>query len=226
MIGSLLLFKKVNNVNSFLAKCLYVSSSIMLFISIFDLIPASFLYFNKRYDFVISIVIIAVYASLGAILVYIIDKKKKSSNNLYKIGIISMISLVLHNIPEGIITFLTTKNDLSLGLSLSISIALHNIPEGIAISIPIFYGDNNKKKALLYTLIAALSEPFGAFICYMLFREINIYLFAFILSLTSGIMIYLSIFELLKNGFKYDKSSFIYYYLLGITIMVISKLII
>ena len=68
-----------------------------------------------------------------------IEKRAKNGIKLYKIGIISMIIIILHNIPEGIITFITSSSNINLGLKLSIAIALHNIPEGISISIPIYY---------------------------------------------------------------------------------------
>ena len=136
---------------------------------------------------------------------YVLDFTKKSNDKLYKIGIITFISLILHNIPEGMITFISSSKDIHLGLSLAISISLHNIPEGIAISIPIYYGKNDKKRAILFTLIAALSEPFGALISLLFFKNVNDYMFSLLLSLTAGIMIYLSIFELYKESIKYKK---------------------
>lgn len=205
MIGYFFIFFNIKNKNKYISKCLFFSSFVMLFISLFDLIPASFSYINKIYDFIPSVAIMAIYVIFGGIFVWMIDKNNKNDNKLYKIGIISLISLVLHNIPEGIITFLTSSKNIRLGLSLSISIALHNIPEGIIISIPIFYGYGSRKKALLYTFIAALSEPLGALICYLFLYNIDNYTFSIILSFTAGIMIYLSIFELLLNGLKYKK---------------------
>ena len=170
--------------------------------------------------------LIIIYSLFGSFLVKYIDKKSNTSNRLYKVGIISLLALILHNIPEGIITFISTTHSLSLGLPLAISIAFHNIPEGIAISVPLYYGEKNKRKAIIYTLVAALSEPLGAFIAFLFLQDINYYLFATILSLTSGIMIYLSIFELIKESIKYRKNELLLYFFLGIIVMIISKLII
>ncbi len=137
-----------------------------------------------------------------------------------------MLALVLHNIPEGIITFLSSSKDLSIGIPLAISIALHNIPEGIAIAVPIYYSKKDRPKALKYTLIAALSEPVGAVISFLFLRNINDYLFAIILSLTAGIMIYIAIFELMKESLKtISIKSNIKYFLLGVTIIILSKII-
>lgn len=224
MIGCLIIIKKPNNYKKVLSNCLLFSSSIMLFISVLELIPASFLYLNKIYEFIPSVAIIGIYALFGGILVYIIDLKYKNDNKLYKIGIISMITLIIHNVPEGIITFLSSSKDISIGISLAFSIALHNIPEGIAISAPIYFGENNKKKAFLYTLIASISEPFGAVIGFLFFNNINNYLFSIILSFTAGIMVYLSIFELLKEANNYEEKNYLYF-LLGFFVIIISILI-
>lgn len=226
MIGTLIIFLNYKNKNKVISYSLVFSSSIMLFISIFDLIPTSFNYFSKTYIFLLSILLIFIYSIFGSLLVRFIDKKNKSTNKLYKVGIVSLIALILHNIPEGMITFISSSKDLSLGLVLTLSIALHNIPEGIAISVPIYYGENSKLKAFFYTLVAALSEPFGASIAFLFFRNINDYLFAVILSFTAGIMIYLSIFEQIKEASKYYNKKLIIIFLLGILIMIISKLLI
>ena len=90
-----------------------------------------------------------------------------NKENLYRVGIISMLAIILHNIPEGIATFISTTKDTSLGISLATSIAFHNIPEGISISIPIYYSTKSKTKAILYTFISALSEQIGAILTYL-----------------------------------------------------------
>ena len=123
----------------------------MIFISIFDLIPTSFKYLFKFYELIPSIIIISIFLFFGFLFIYFIKHVIKVEEDLYKVGIISMIALIVHNIPEGIITFLTTTKDFKLGLSLSLSIALHNIPEGISIFVPIYFSNHNKKKAILYT---------------------------------------------------------------------------
>ena len=176
LLGSLIIFINIKDKNKIISYSMFFSSGVMLYISIFDLIPASFSYINKIYDFIPSMAIMGAYGLFGG----------------------------------GIITFVSSSKNISLGLSLSLSIALHNIPEGIAIAIPIYYGENSKKKAFYYTLIAALSEPLGALIGIMFINNINDYLFAILLSLTSGIMIYLSIFELYKEGKIYRKKEILY----------------
>lgn len=226
LLGSLIIFVKTKHHSKIIGISLVFSASIMLFVSFFDLIPSSFKLINKFYELLPTLMLLFIYLIFGGVLVNIISSKTPKNNNLYKIGIISMLALMLHNIPEGIITFTSSTKDFNLGVSIAISIALHNIPEGIAIAVPIYYAKNSKKQAFIYTLIAAISEPFGAFIAYLFISQINDYLFALILSLTAGIMIYLSVCELLKEYFNNYKDCKVFkYFFLGFLIMILSKII-
>lgn len=227
LLGSFIVLFNISDSKQFVFKSLILSSSVMLTISLFDLIPSSYAHLIKIYDNIPSLLIIAIYALFGSLMIYRINKNIKEDNNLYKIGISSMIAIIIHNIPEGIITYITASNNIKLGILLGITIALHNIPEGITISVPIYYSTGSKRKALIYTLISALSEPFGALIAFFLINYINNdYFFSLILSFTAGIMIYLSIFELLKESIKdLTLKDFLLYSFLGLIIILISILL-
>jgi ZIP family zinc transporter len=114
-----------------------------------------------------------------------------------------MISLLIHNVPEGIICAMSSLNDLDLGIKMSIMIMLHNIPEGICISLPIYYATKSRGKALLYTVISSLGEILGAIITMLfLYRYINDYIMYIVFIITSGIMITLSVGKILKEGIE------------------------
>jgi len=170
-----------------------LSSTIMLLVSLTSLIPEAYKYLNNNK------IILIIYIMLGIIISKVLDKNIDTNNNLLKIGILSTITLILHNIPEGIITYITSLNNLKLGIKLALAIALHNIPEGIIISVPIYYSTNNRKLAYKYTLISGFSELLGAIIAQIFIKIITNNVLGIILSITSGIMIYISIFELLLN---------------------------
>lgn len=207
---------------------LVFSAGIMIFISLFDLIPTSLNYLMNFYNIIPALIIIFIFIFFGVIFTHFINHFLDSdNNNLYKVGIISMIALIVHNIPEGIITFLTTTKDLHLGISLAISIALHNIPEGISIFIPIYYGSKNKKKAFFYTFIAGFSEVLGAFIAWLfLSRFVNDYFFSFMFATTAGIMLYIAIYELLPEGLKFkNKRMLFFWFMAGMLVMLVSEFI-
>ena len=146
--------------------------------------------------------------------------------NFDKVGILSMIVIILHNIPEGIITFIVSNKNIFLGLSICISIAIHNIPEGISIAIPIYYSTKSKYKAILYTLLSSLSELFGAIITYLfLSKYINNYIIGIILSITAGIMIQISINKLFPTGNNYNKKQANIFFIIGFIFMIFSLLL-
>jgi len=147
LIGFLFIFIKKDR-ESVISKALGFASGVMLTISVIDLVPNSFLLIIKQYNLIYALFLIIMGFLIGVIISSVIDKKveKKSKNGLklYKLGIITMFVIMMHNIPEGIATFITTTNNINLGIMLTTAIALHNIPEGISISIPIYYSTNNK----------------------------------------------------------------------------------
>jgi ZIP family zinc transporter len=130
--------------------------------------------------------------------------KKNSGEELYKLGILNMLVLVSHNIPEGFITFLSSYYDTSLGLKIALTIFIHNVTEGISIAVPIYYGTNSRKKALFVTLIASLSEPLGGLLSLILFKNyISDILISIILIGVATLMINLSIIKIYPEINKY-----------------------
>jgi len=130
---------------------------------------------------------------------------------LHRLGILSALAIAIHNFPEGIATFIGALNDPQMGAGITFAIAIHNIPEGIAIAIPIYYATKSKGKALLYATLSGLSEVVGALLCLAVMAIFGVELtggglvFPLILAAVAGIMIYISLDELLPTAEKYGK---------------------
>ena len=229
LIGFLFIFIKKDREN-IISKALGFASGVMFTISIIDLMPNSLLLIIKSHNLIYTLFLIIMGFLIGIIVSSIIDKKieKKSKNGLklYKLGIISMIVIMMHNIPEGIATFITTTNNINLGIILTIAIALHNIPEGISISIPIYYSTSSKLKAFFYTFISGMSEPLGALISYLfLSRFVNDTILGIIYSIIAGMMINISINELYKEATNYNRKNTVIYFIIGSIIMILNHLL-
>lgn len=228
-IGFFFIYFKPKNMNNFIGFSLSFSGSIMFFISLFELIPDGFFNLLHEYNIIISSIILIIMIIIGNKIVIFIDKKIEkgsSSNSLEKIGFLSMIGLMIHNMPEGILTFLSSSINISLGLKLGIAIMLHNIPEGIAIAIPTYYGTGNKIKAFKYTLISGFAEIVGALFGYLfLYRYLSNFLISIILLFVSGIMISISYNEILKEVEKYNKLYIFLGILIGLLIVIITEFI-
>ena len=196
MIGTIFIFIKNKSTNNIVLSSLAFAAGVMICVSIIDLIPESINLLNNSLTG-LNIIIISFLAVLLGIIIsmlidyYLPDKPTiENDKKLYRVGFIMVIAIVLHNIPEGIATFVATSSDITLGLSLSLAIAMHNIPEGISISVPIYYSTGNRKKAILYTGISAISEPFGALLAYLFLRNVmNDLILGILFSIIAGIML-------------------------------------
>ena len=204
ILGNILLFiddKYKDRVISFSMGLAFI---VMFLISIIDLIPEGIrlVYdsFNIYEVFIYSLMLLLI----GYVFVVFVDNRIDSDSKLFKIGILSMISLLIHNIPEGIICAISSVTDIDLGFKMSFMIMLHNIPEGIVISLPIYYVTKSRGKALLYTVISSLGEIVGAIITVLfLYRYINDYIMYIVFIITAGIMITLSVGKILKEGISF-----------------------
>lgn len=214
VLGSFLIFLKPKNINNYIGASLAFSASIMILLSIVELIPEGFIYLEYKFKFLIATIILFLMIFIGNFLSKSINKKiakqKEINSNLYRVGVLSMIALMLHNLPEGILTFLSSMVDIEMGLKYGVAIMLHNIPEGIAIAVPIYYATKNKRKAIKATFLSGLSEPLGAILAWIFLRNfINSFLISLILLFVAGLMISISINDIFDEANKYSRKSVI-----------------
>ena len=156
-----------------------------------------------------------------------------SEKALQRLGLMSALAIAIHNFPEGIATFISALNDPQMGAGITFAIAIHNIPEGIAVANPIYYATQSKGKALLYAPLSGLTEVLGALLCLAVTALFGLELtaegpvFPLVLAAVAGIMIYISLDELLPTAEKYGKHHVaIAGVVAGMAIMGISLLII
>ena len=224
ILGSIVIFFKIKKVGEFITFSLSLSMIIMIIISIFELIPQSLANIIEKYNYFYGITISILIFLLGYQSIYFINKRINSNNSLYKIGILNLICLFLHNFPEGIAVFISAYNNIKIGIKLCFAIIIHNIPEGMIISVPLYYSGYSRGRVVLYTLISSLAEPLGALLSFLFLRKVISNLsISYILLFVSGLMISLAINDLLKEIISYNKKKYI---ILGIiTGLIISMII-
>lgn len=229
LLGTIPIFVKIKDKNKIISAACAFASGVMICVSIIDLIPESLRYLRQDYAGLILILLSFISILIGIITSYFLEKivdNVSNNNNLFKIGILSMIVIILHNIPEGIVTFIVSNKNIMLGVSICIAIALHNIPEGISIAIPIYYSTGSKFKAILYTFISAISELLGAILTYLfLAKYINDFILGLILSFTAGIMMQISFNKLLPTGNSYNTKLAKIFFIIGFIFMLLSLLL-
>lgn len=156
-----------------------------------------------------------------------ISHEELKNKKLLRMGSLTAIAIAIHNFPEGLATFTAALTDPSIGVPIAVAIAIHNIPEGIAVSIPIYYATGNKKKAFWYSFSSGLAEPLGAIIGFLILRQyFNDVTFGILFAAVGGIMVFISIDELIPTAREYDSGhKSIYGFILGMLVMAISLLL-
>ena len=147
-----------------------------------------------------------------------------TKKQLMRTGLYTALAVSIHNFPEGLATFVAALQEPSLAIPIVLAIAIHNIPEGIAVSVPIYYATGDRKKAFLYSFASGLSEPIGALVGYMvLLPFMNEMVNGILFAVVAGIMVFISLDELLPSAREYGEHHLsIYGLVAGMAIMAVS----
>ena len=137
----------------------------------------------------------------------------RSDPRLLRMGFFTALAIGIHNFPEGLATFLAALEDPRLGVAIAIAVALHNIPEGVSVSVPIYYATGSRRKAFFYSALSGLAEPVGALIAYGVIRlflggstsVIPSEVMGVLFGMVAGIMVYISLDQLLPTSRAYGK---------------------
>ena len=150
-----------------------------------------------------------------------------NSKKLLRTGSFTAIAIAVHNFPEGLATFVSALQDPEVAIPIVAAIAIHNIPEGIAVSVPIYQATGSRKKAFLYSFLSGLAEPVGALIGWLVLMPVmNDVIFGVIFAAVAGIMVFISVDELLPAAREYGEHHLsIYGMIAGMAIMSVSLLL-
>jgi len=198
----------------YLSFALGLSAGVMIYISFMEMLPDAIETVGEAWALVAFFAGIAIIGAIDWLVPETenphhyegIDKPATAteSHKLLRMGIFTALAIAIHNFPEGLATFAAALSDIKLGVFIAIAIAIHNIPEGIAVSIPIYYATSNRNKAFFYSFLSGLSEPAGAVVGYLILMPfLSPALLAGVLALVAGIMIYISLDELLPMAHEY-----------------------
>jgi ZIP family zinc transporter len=198
----------------YLSFALGLSAGVMIYISFMEMLPGAIESIGQLKA------VIAFFLGIGAIA--LIDMLIPEAENphtyegldepaaphqnghLMRTGLFTALAIGIHNFPEGLATFASALSDVKLGVFIAVAIAIHNVPEGIAVSVPILYATGNKRKAFLYSFLSGISEPIGAMVGFLILMPfLTPAVLAAVLAFVAGIMIYISLDELLPVAHRY-----------------------
>lgn len=132
-------------------------------------------------------------------------KQLVCSPALMRSGIVLLVALSLHKLPEGIAIGAAGTHYLAFGVILAVSAMLHCLPEGMAIAAPLICGGMSKKKAVAITALGGLPTVFGGVIG-MLIGGISDFALALALTIAGGTMLYVVLGEIIPQSLSLIKS--------------------
>ncbi len=253
-IGSAIAFMARQTNARFLAVALGFSAGVMLYVSFIEIFPKAREALSAEWGNVTGTWITTAAFFGGVALIAIIDKFVPEYENphemhsieemevgqenlikneahdfakLKRAGVMAAVAIGIHNFPEGLATFTSALSDPALGLAIAVAIAVHNVPEGIAVSIPIYYATGDRKKAFGYSFLSGVSEPVGALVGYLLLMPFfTPSVFGALFASVAGIMVYVSLDQLLPSAEEYGEHHLCIYGLVaGMAIMALSLLL-
>ena len=240
-VGSVIaLFAKTTN-TKFLAASLGFSAGVMIYVSMIEIFQKSRTYLSADFGDTWGYWLAAASFFGGIIFIGLIDyfvpsaegdignltEKESRSIALKRMGFMTALAIGIHNFPEGLATFTSALKDPHLGIAIAVAIAIHNIPEGIATSVLIYYSTGSRRKAFWVSFFSGITEPLGAIIGYLLLRPFfNDTIFGILFGAIAGIMVFISLEELLPMAREYEKSKItIIGVIVGMAIIALSLLL-
>lgn len=245
-IGSLLALLLRKTSNRFLSISLGFSAGFMIYVSFVEILAESRKALVESWGNINGSWATILFFFAGVVLIAVIDRLVPEVENphaarqielmssdtiapcdrskLMRLGVFSAMAIAIHNFPEGIATFTAALHDPKLGIAIAIAIAIHNIPEGIAVAIPIYCASGSRRKAFGYSALSGLSEPVGAVIGFLILAPfLNATTMGIMFAIIAGIMIYISLDELLPSAREYGSAHLAIYGLIaGMMVMAIS----
>ncbi len=231
--GLIAIFSKGENKN-FLGFSLGISAGVMIYVSFMELLVKAMGTFCEFYSPKLGTTYCVIWFFSGIFLGALIDrfipdaefvpKEDGGSIKLMRTGLVTALAMGIHNFPEGMATFVSALNSPALAIPIVAAIAIHNIPEGIAVSVPILYATKSRGKAFWYAFLSGIAEPIGAVIGYLLLMPfISDLTNAAVFAAVAGIMVYISIDELLPAARKFSTGHIsVYGVVIGMIIMALS----
>lgn len=245
-IGSALAFFSKRTNRCFLSVALGFSAGVMIYVSLVEI-------FAKARDALVGvhgdvagdwITVAAFFGGIGIIAV--IDRVIPAYGNphearpiedmqqpvteetrLMRMGILTALAIGIHNFPEGLATFFGALSEPGVGVAIAIAIAIHNIPEGISVSVPIYFATGSRSRAFWLSFLSGVAEPVGAVVGYTVLRPFfSQTVFGLLFAAVAGIMVFISLDELLPTAKEYGTGHVAIYGLVaGMAVMALSLLL-
>lgn len=137
--------------------------------------------------------------------------QKNPDREKYGIGLVPMVGIGFHSFIDGVIYSIAFTVSIFTGFIATAGMVLHEFPEGIITYLLLIRGGFSEKKAMVFSfLAAALTTPVGMLVSYPFIKEIDKSMLGSLLALSAGALIYVGATHLLpKAEQEHKKYSFV-----------------
>jgi ZIP family zinc transporter len=211
----------------YMCNMLCFAAGVMLGISFLQLIPESI--------HISSVGVCVGGLIMGSLIMYGVDRiiphihpelcAQEQGCNLQRTSVYLILGIFLHNFPEGMAIAIGAVTEIKVSLIIALAIAIHNIPEGICTSAPYYHTTGDRLKSFLVSSSTAVPILIGYLIARYLFGYITPMLIGFIIGATAGLMIYITIDEIIPNSCVGTDHQTIFSLLTGIIFVILLGLI-
>ncbi|RLB32196.1 MAG: zinc transporter ZupT [Deltaproteobacteria bacterium] len=203
------------------------AAGVMLGISFLELIPESI--------HISSVGVCVGGLVTGSLVMYGVDRiiphihpelcAQEQGCNLQRTSVYLILGIFLHNFPEGMAIAIGAVTEVKVSFIIALAIAIHNIPEGICTSAPFYHTTGNRLKSFLVSSSTAVPILIGYLLARHLFGYITPTVIAFIIGATAGLMIYITVDEIIPNSCAGTDHQTIFFLLSGIIFVILLGLI-
>ncbi len=145
--------------------------------------------------------------------------------NLQRSSLYLIIGIFLHNFPEGMAIASGAVANTKASMIIALGIAIHNIPEGICTSASYFHASGNRLRAFLLSCSTAVPILVGYFFARYVFENISPQIVGFLIAATAGLMIYITVDELIPNSCAGENHQTIFSFLAGVVLVILLQLV-
>jgi ZIP family zinc transporter len=211
----------------YICNMLCFAAGVMLAISFLELIPES-LEISSPEIVVMGVV-------LGSLVMFGLDKiiphihprlcAQEQGCNLERTSIYLILGIFLHNFPEGMAIATGSVTETKVSITLALAIAIHNVPEGICTSSPYFHSTGKRMQAFLLSSATAIPILLGYITARYIFQQVPPQIVGLLISATAGLMIYITVDELIPNSCIGTNHKTIFSLILGIILVILLEAI-
>lgn len=231
LIGTAIV-KLTRNNDKFVDFSISLALGVIISLIVLELLPETFELLSEAYSNAMTVVLIIGFSVLGFLIIMALENLIPNhghghDSELFHLGLVSSVAIILHNVIEGMAIYATAKNSLSMGLLMGIGVGFHNIPMGMVITSALDKAKTSLSKTVTIISSISLSTFVGGLIMYFNNAILeNVVLLGTILAITQGMLVYIIVFELWPhiNHGEHKKVNIIGI-ILGVLIIFISHLL-